>query len=240
MASRALLPRFPLPPQGSGLRGVRLPLLPTLVAVRFASSSKPIVLEKPAKFNPPSHGSRLKRNNPMPKHYGPALSGEEVAAQRTRSYPGMMAPQGTWAHWFWHSKLLHVFITMGTLMALGIFTFFMNYATNSPFKHLLPPLSDFWRHPLDFISTWRTVIIMHEKDKSLRAYEDRIQHQNDVMKRKYYMKMHGIETKDPVSVVFGKSVEEKTDAQIEAEALGLEPPPAEEQPPQRKKMFGIF
>jgi hypothetical protein len=81
---------------------------------------------------------------------------------------------------------------------------------------------------------------MHEKDKSLRAYEDRIQHQNDVMKRKYYMKMHGIETKDPVSVVFGKSVEEKTDAQIEAEALGLEPPPAEEQPPQRKKMFGIF
>ena len=83
---------------------------------------------------------------------------------------------------------------------------------------------------------------MHEKDKSLRAYEDRIQHQNDVMKRKYFMKMHGIEAKDPVSVVFGKS-EEKSDAQIEAEALGLEPPPpetAEDKPPQRKKMFGIF
>lgn len=116
MASRALLPRFLLPLQGPSWRGVRIPISQNIVAIRFASSnsssSKPIVLEKPAKFNPPSHGSRLKKNNPMPKHYGPALSSEEVAAQRTRSYPGMMAPEGTWAHWFWHSKILHVFITM--------------------------------------------------------------------------------------------------------------------------------
>jgi hypothetical protein len=69
------------------------------------------VLEKPAKFNPPSHGSRLKRNT-MPKHYGPELTASEVAAQNARHYPGVMAPEGTWSHWFWHSRLLHTFITM--------------------------------------------------------------------------------------------------------------------------------
>jgi hypothetical protein len=24
----------------------------------------------------------------------------------------MMAPEGTWEHFFWHSKMLHTFITM--------------------------------------------------------------------------------------------------------------------------------
>jgi hypothetical protein len=258
MTSRTVIPRFRLPLQGPAWRG----LAPRNqhIIVRFASSSstkgggsgnsgsgsgsgKPIVLEKPLKFNPPSHGSRLKRNV-TPRHYGPQLTPEEVAAQNQRFYPGVMAPEGTWSHWFWNSRLLHVFITMGTLFILGVLTFFMNYSTNSPFKDLLPPISDLWRQPVHFFNTWTRVIVMHEQEKALRAGEHRTAHQNDVAKRRYYMKMHGIETKDPITAVFGKGEPEKTDAQIEAEALGLEPPPAAEgaaeSKPQRKKMFGLF
>lgn len=117
----------------------------------------------------------------------------------------------------------------------------MNYAMNSPFKDLVPPISDLWRHPLEFVSAWKNVIILHEKDKAIKAYEHRIAHQNDVAKRRYYMKMHGIETKDPITQVFGKS-EEQSVEEIEAEALGREPSakPEEEKPKERKKLFGIF
>lgn len=109
MASRAARPRLQMALQGPAWRAAPR----SSASSRFAStqSSKPIVLEKPLKFNPPSHGSRLRKNT-MPKHYGGVTTADEIAAQRMRSYPGMMAPEGTWSHWFWHSKTLHVFITM--------------------------------------------------------------------------------------------------------------------------------
>lgn len=114
MASRTIIPRFLLPLHGPLWRGVRIPLSQN-IRIRFASrtakSDKPIVLEKPLKFNPPSHGSRLKKNS-VPRHYGPELTAEEKAEQGRKDYPGMMAPEGSWQHWFWHSRLLHTFITM--------------------------------------------------------------------------------------------------------------------------------
>lgn len=114
MASRTVIPRFLLPLQGPLWRGVRIPLSQN-IRIRYASSAdkpqKPIVLEKPARFNPPSHGSRLKRSA-APRHYGPELTTSEVAAQGKKHYPGMMAPEGSWSHWFWHSRLLHTVITM--------------------------------------------------------------------------------------------------------------------------------
>lgn len=119
----------------------------------------------------------------------------------------------------------------------------MNYATNSPFKDLLPPISDFWQHPIHFVTAWKNVIVMHERDKGIKAYEHRIAHQNDVAKRRYYMKMHGIETKDPITSVFGKS-DEKSEERLEAEAFGKDVPETKEgpeaDPKGRNKLFGIF
>lgn len=127
---------------------------------------------------------------------------------------------------------------------MAIATFFMNYAYNSPFKDLVPPISDLWQHPSYFIAAWKNVIILHEKDKAEKAVEHRTRSLDDVAKRKYYMKMHGIETKDPVTMVFGKD-EEKPIEELEAAAMGRELPPKIEadgdaiaQP--RKKWFGIF
>ncbi|OAA54038.1 hypothetical protein ISF_08518 [Cordyceps fumosorosea ARSEF 2679] len=244
-----VIPRFLLPLQGPLWRGLRVPppgAARQLVRVRYASSSradgKPIVLEKPARFNPPSHGSRL-RSKALPKHYSPPLSEVEVQARSQRHYPATMAPAGSWQHWFWHSKLLHTFITMGTLFAMGIFTFFMNYAYNSPYKDLVPPTSALLSDPAYFFAAWKEVILSHEKDKALKAGEHRTRHLDDVAKRRYYMKVHGIEPKDPISVVFGKGDRQLSDAEIEAAALGKEMPektPEEETAGKRKKWFGIF
>ncbi|KAJ6783153.1 hypothetical protein PWT90_01451 [Aphanocladium album] len=245
-ASKSVIPRFLLPLQSPLWRGVRLPAS-RHVRVRYASSSqqadgKPIVLEKPARFNPPSHGSRLK-SRVLPKHYSPPLSQTEIKVQSQRSYPGMMAPEGSWQHWFWHSKLLHTFITMGTLLAMGIYTFFMNYAYNSPYKELVPPTSALFTDPGYFFAAWKEVILSHEKDKALKAGEHRTRNLDDVAKRRYYMKVHGIEPKDPIAMVFGKG-EERPEAEIEALALGKELPPKTEdeakEEGKRKKWFGIF
>jgi len=85
-------------------------------ATRSASTAgkapSPAVLEKPAKFNPPSHGRRLPQRSNPPRHYGGDVTATEAAAQKVRDYPGLMAPAGSWAHWFLHSRGLHTFLTL--------------------------------------------------------------------------------------------------------------------------------
>jgi hypothetical protein len=119
----------------------------------------------------------------------------------------------------------------------------MNYAYNSPYKELVPPISDLWTHPIHFFVGWKNVILLHEQDKAEKAVEHRTRHLDDVAKRRYFMKMHGIETKDPVSIVFGKG-EEKSEDELEAAAMGREPPQKteEEKKPEeaKKKWLGIF
>ncbi len=75
-----------------------------------ASASKPRVLEKPTRFNPPSHGRRLKQQ--IPRQYGPQLTEEQKTEQQTRKYPNMMPAPGTFMHWFLTSRGIHTFITL--------------------------------------------------------------------------------------------------------------------------------
>jgi hypothetical protein len=123
---------------------------------------------------------------------------------------------------------------------MAAYTFFMNIAWNSPFKDLLPAGSDLWSNPLYFFAQWKNVILMHERDASEKAIEARRRSLDDVAKRRYYMKMHGIEAKDPVMMVFGK--DGPSEEQLEAEAMGRDPPPKPEadKPEPRKKWLGIF
>lgn len=117
MPSKMLIPRFLLPAQG--WRGIRFPPSHSFVRVRYASTvhppppppAKTIVLAKPDKFNPPSHGARL-RGNVLPKYYAPELSLAEKAAQKIRHYPGLMPPEGTLAHRIWTNHTIHTVITM--------------------------------------------------------------------------------------------------------------------------------
>lgn len=131
-SSYSAIPRFLLPQSGRIWRRANLGIhnhQSDLRIVRYASSSskgskaegKPIVLEQPQRFNPPSHGARLPRKDrPQQQHYGGSLSSEEISSQRRKEYPGLMAPKGTWAHWFWNSQGLHTTITLVSLSGSGI------------------------------------------------------------------------------------------------------------------------
>ena len=81
-------------------------------SVRYASSvppPKPRVLEKPDRFNPPSHGARIRSK---PKYYGPDLSQHEQQTQKTKQYPHMMPPEGSFMHWFLTDRTIHLYITL--------------------------------------------------------------------------------------------------------------------------------
>lgn len=71
---------------------------------------EPLVLEKPTKFNPPSHGAR--RRKEAPRYPGPQLSEQEAAAQKTKKYPNMMPPAGTFMHWFVNNRGIHIYISL--------------------------------------------------------------------------------------------------------------------------------
>lgn len=81
--------------------------------VRHASSTtpppKPRLLEKPERFNPPSHPSRLRSKQ---RYTGPPLSEHERKAQKTRKYPHMMPAEGTFMFWFLTNRPLHMWITL--------------------------------------------------------------------------------------------------------------------------------
>lgn len=126
-------------------------------------------------------------------------------------------------------------------MAMATYTFFMNYAYNSPYKDLVPRMSDLWHQPSYFFAAWKNVIALHEKDKAVKAGEHRTRHLDDVAKRQYYMKMHGIEAKDPVAMVFGKD-KAKSEEELEAAAMGRElpPKPESEEKPTKSKWLGIW
>jgi hypothetical protein len=86
------------------------------VGIRHASSApppKPRLLEKPDRFNPPSHPSRLRSKH---RSYGAPLPEHERRAQKTRSYPHMMPAEGTFIHWFLTNRNIHLWISI-----VGIF-----------------------------------------------------------------------------------------------------------------------
>lgn len=107
------------PSMATMIRSMRLlsrRIRPSIESVRHSTtSSKPIpikarVLEQPDKFRPPSHASkRTARKNTYP---GPPLSDNEKTAQKSKQYPHMMPPSGTFMHWFLTSRLLHTWISL--------------------------------------------------------------------------------------------------------------------------------
>lgn len=116
MSLTAPIPRFLLPQRGLIWRP-RLPT-PSRAPQTIRNGSKkaykppktPLVLEKPTKFNPPSHGSRLPRS--APRYAGPQLSAKEQAEQKTKKYPTMMPAEGTFMHWFLTNRSIHMYIAL--------------------------------------------------------------------------------------------------------------------------------
>jgi hypothetical protein len=72
---------------------------------------KPPVLEKPEKFRPPSHPSRLNARR-IPRHYAPPLPEAEIQAQSTRQYPHTFPNAGSRMHWFLTNRYVHLWISL--------------------------------------------------------------------------------------------------------------------------------
>ncbi|KAI1376097.1 hypothetical protein F4677DRAFT_95921 [Hypoxylon crocopeplum] len=210
--------------------------------------SKPLVLEKPERFNPPSHGARLPRSTP--KHYGGAMSDSELQAQTVKTYPGLPPPENTWTHWFLNNRAIHLFITLGTLTSLALYTFVANFNAKSPFAELIPPISELPRHPFQYLGTVVDVMRMHEEHESAETAEKRRRKVDDVAKRNEYRKAHGL---GPAQGFwgFGNKPEEESK---EGPATETVPPVVEEESSKpaasladeftpdgkRKKFLGIF
>lgn len=114
------IPRFLLPQRGS------IWTQPSL-SIRNASHKapkKPLVLEKPARFNPPSHGAKQAKGPPRYLYPGPQLSAEQAAAQKTKKYPTMMPPEGSFMHWFLHNRAIHLWITLVRFFSSSYYTAF--------------------------------------------------------------------------------------------------------------------
>ncbi|KAL8702165.1 MAG: hypothetical protein Q9224_000127 [Gallowayella concinna] len=153
------------------------------------SSSKPRVLEKPAKFYPPSHPQRLSKRT-LPRQYpGPRLSQAQIEEQKVKKYPHMMPSEGTFMFWFLTHRWLHVSV----LTSLAVITFVQDFLHTTVFLDMLPPGKEFWSHPLQFIGTYGRVYKLHTENVSARTAEKRKRKVDDVQKRNRYRKAHGLD-----------------------------------------------
>ncbi|RDL39024.1 uncharacterized protein BP5553_03364 [Venustampulla echinocandica] len=206
-STAAIIPRFLLPQRGA------IWLRPR--AIRHASSkaqpgakkpSKPLVLEKPAKFNPPSHAPR--RFKAAPRYPGPKLSQAEETTMKTKKYPHMMPAEGTLMHWFITNKTIHLYITLTTLFTLAGTVWITNFKRNSPFSHMLPPYTDFLLHPIAYSRTFFEVVKLTGDYNTAQTMERRKARVEDVAKRHEYRKAHGLDKDESFGSWTAKSDDE--------------------------------
>ncbi|KIX04057.1 uncharacterized protein Z518_07610 [Rhinocladiella mackenziei CBS 650.93] len=156
--------------------------------------NKPIVLEQPDKFRPPSHPARLSRR--VPRAYNQGTTAEERERQKTRTYPHMFPKKGSFMHWFLTDRRIHLWITMGTLTLLALITLTQTFLKTSPYAHLLPPISTLPFHPIQYAREALSVIRLHIEYTTQQTNESRQQKILDAQKRRLYRRAHGMENLD--------------------------------------------
>lgn len=139
MATLHAIPRFLLPRGPLLLRPQARPLLPfpSTTNLRYASTNPKTlseqfkrrqtpVIPQPDKYRPPSHGKRTPRSETTQRSYGPALTAEDRERMRTKKYPNMMSPEGTFSHWFLNNRSIHLWITMVRDLSAALVTEALN------------------------------------------------------------------------------------------------------------------
>ena len=120
---RLLTFRNKLPVQVPSVSALYLQSLPHWTLPRYrnasTSSSNPIVLEKPEKFNPPSHPARLNRRPPR-NYPGPPMSESQKLVQKIKQYPNSFPPEGTWRYWFLTTRWIHYSIVMVSALIISM------------------------------------------------------------------------------------------------------------------------
>ena len=81
---------------------------------------------------------------------------------------------------------------------LALVTVILDFVYTSPFRHMLPELSEFWTSPITFISTVIQVVRIHEKARTEKVLEGRVAKTNDVAKRRRFQAVHGLDKQNPI------------------------------------------
>jgi hypothetical protein len=82
-------------------------------AAKSSDPNKPIILEQPDSFRPPSHPSRLRRRRKG--YYGRDLTEEDKQEMDSKQYPFMFPPEGTTMHWLLTTKWIHAALALVSL-----------------------------------------------------------------------------------------------------------------------------
>lgn len=148
------------------------------------------------------------------------------------------------------------------MVILGVTTITLDFVYKSPFRHMLPPASQFWSSPVAFVQRYIDVIQLHERDRAVKVVESREMRTNDAAKRRRYQAVHGLDKENPIRNLLKADYEEEPevrpdgvdyvarDARLAAESAARaatdaaeqasrdQPLPEPEAKP--KKRFGIF
>ncbi|KAI9741238.1 MAG: hypothetical protein M1834_002954 [Cirrosporium novae-zelandiae] len=212
------IPRFLFSSRGSGggrtiFRPNAHPTTPNPLTSRRHTSTKPLVLEKPSKFRPPSHPARLVKNHTPQNYPGPPVSEAEKEAQEARRYPHTMPKKGTWIFLLLTSKALHVWFTFSVLTTLGLYASWVGYVHGSPFKHLLPSKKDIIFHPWSSLNQLMDMVILQTDYRTTWAQGLRRRGVEDVQKVAEYRDVHGLNEKDGMFGWTAKTEDERVGVQ---------------------------
>lgn len=109
--------------------------------------------------------------------------------------------------------------SQGTLSGLAVYTFAVNFQANSQFADMIPPISEFPRHPFQYMGVCIDVLKLHEEHESAVTAEKRRQKIEDVAKRNEFRKAHGLEPSSGVAPWASKAPAPAADEEEDAQAL---------------------
>ncbi|KAL1791837.1 hypothetical protein ACET3X_009588 [Alternaria dauci] len=144
------------------------------------------VIPQPDKYRPPSHSARPPNRNVQNRIYGPTITEEDKKRMAQKKYPNMMSPEGSFSHWFFHTRAIHIWITFGILISLAIAAWYMDFMAKTIYGHLVPTRKDFFRHPIESSSRFIEVYKMHMEHISQQIQQQRLRQAEEVEKRKLY------------------------------------------------------
>lgn len=114
------------------------------------------------------------------------MTPEQKEEMRTKKYPNMMSPKGSFSNWFLNDKFIHIYITMGILFSLAIAAWYMDFMSKTVYTELVPTRKDFYMHPIQSAGRFIEVYQMHIAQTTAEAQERRLKKMEDVDKRKEF------------------------------------------------------
>jgi len=133
----------------------------------------------------------------------------------------MMPPEDSFKYKLLTSRGFHLWFSMSILITLALSTFYMDFHSKNKYKELVPPSSLFWSHPFEYLSQYAQVYKMHKQAETAENLMKRQRKQDEVRKRKEYMRAHGLEHEGPYGMGTVEGDEYRKKMEEEREQISL-------------------